>query len=257
MRILRTFCVGGARTQSRPVSKCSEHAGEGQADRRVNSLSLYRSPICAFFPKPRRHRRDLRADASRFRGPPAQRADRGYINDALRRAGALTLSLVAHEDRQVGHAAFSPVTIGDGSADWCGLGLGRAARHAGQGRGRGADPRGPGAAAGAGRGGLRGDGDPAYYRRFGFETRPDLRYPGVPPEYFMALVTRGRPAATWLSRGLRGARAATGGAARGGVQGGRPPGRRSRRPQRIEVFSMASRACRSRASSISRVTSSG
>ena len=38
-------------------------------------------------------------------------------------ARALTLSLVAHEDgRQVGHAAFSPVTIGDGSADWCGLG---------------------------------------------------------------------------------------------------------------------------------------
>ena len=49
-----------------------------------------------------------------------------------------------------------------------------------------------------------------------------------------------------------------GGAARGGVQGGLGrPGRQSRRLQRIEVFSMASRACRSRASSISRVTSSG
>ena len=124
-----------------------------------------------------------------FADHPHSEQTEGYINDALRRAGALTLSLVAHEDgRQVGHAAFSPVTIGDGSADWYGLGRWPCCPACRAGRGRGADSRGPGAAAGAGRGGLRGDGDPAYYRRFGFETRPDLRYPGVPPEYFMALV---------------------------------------------------------------------
>ena len=58
-----------------------------------------------------------------FADHPHSEQTEGYINDALRRAGALTLSLVAHEDgRQVGHAAFSPVTIGDGSADWYGLG---------------------------------------------------------------------------------------------------------------------------------------
>jgi putative acetyltransferase len=30
-------------------------------------------------------------------------------------------------------------------------------------------------------------GDPEYYRRFGFEAATGLSYPGVPPEYFMAV----------------------------------------------------------------------
>ena len=115
--------MGGARTQSRPASNVASAPARVKADRRVNSLSLYWRLTCAFFLKPRRHRRDLRADAAAFADHPHSEQTEGYINDALRRAGALTLSLVAHEDgRQVGHAAFSPVTIGDGSADWYGLG---------------------------------------------------------------------------------------------------------------------------------------
>ncbi|MCY1449933.1 hypothetical protein D9M71_667060 [compost metagenome] len=31
-------------------------------------------------------------------------------------------------------------------------------------------------------------GDPGYYGRFGFKAYPDLQLPGVPPEYFQALV---------------------------------------------------------------------
>src|SRR4030043_1083691 len=46
-----------------------------------------------------------------------------YIINALREANALTISLVAEIDGQVvGHIAFSPVTISDGSQNWYGLG---------------------------------------------------------------------------------------------------------------------------------------
>ena len=46
-----------------------------------------------------------------------------FIIAALRAAGALTVSLVAEMDgRVVGHIAFSPVLISDGTRDWYGLG---------------------------------------------------------------------------------------------------------------------------------------
>ncbi|MCW1967660.1 MAG: N-acetyltransferase [Anaerolineae bacterium] len=45
------------------------------------------------------------------------------IVNALREQGALTLSLVAeHEGQVVGHVAFSPATISDGSTGWFALG---------------------------------------------------------------------------------------------------------------------------------------
>ncbi|WP_245969749.1 GNAT family N-acetyltransferase [Thiocapsa rosea] len=45
------------------------------------------------------------------------------IIDALRAAETLALSLVAVVDgRVVGHIAFSPVTLSDGTGDWYGLG---------------------------------------------------------------------------------------------------------------------------------------
>ena len=36
-------------------------------------------------------------------------------------------------------------------------------------------------------------GDPGYYARFGFTVTPGLTYPGVLPEYFMALRWDGAP----------------------------------------------------------------
>ena len=46
-----------------------------------------------------------------------------FIIEALRAARALTLSLVAEIDgRVVGHIAFSPVTLSDGTRNWYGLG---------------------------------------------------------------------------------------------------------------------------------------
>ncbi|WP_242467407.1 GNAT family N-acetyltransferase [Thiocapsa imhoffii] len=42
-----------------------------------------------------------------------------FIIDALRAAEVLALSLVAEVDgRVVGHIAFSPVTLSDGTPDW-------------------------------------------------------------------------------------------------------------------------------------------
>jgi putative acetyltransferase len=46
-----------------------------------------------------------------------------FIIEALRSAKALTVSLVAEVDGLVvGHIAFSPVTMSDGTKDWYGLG---------------------------------------------------------------------------------------------------------------------------------------
>ena len=46
-----------------------------------------------------------------------------FIIEALRAAKALTVSLVAETDgRVIGHIAFSPVSISDGTRNWYGLG---------------------------------------------------------------------------------------------------------------------------------------
>ncbi|HKL21754.1 MAG TPA: N-acetyltransferase, partial [Tichowtungia sp.] len=45
-----------------------------------------------------------------------------FIIEALRDGNALTISLVAETDGQViGHIAFSPVTLSDGTQGWYGL----------------------------------------------------------------------------------------------------------------------------------------
>lgn len=115
------------------------------------------------------------------------------IVNALREAGQLTLSLVAVEDGAlVGHVAVSPVSISDGTAGWYGLGPISVAPDR-QRRGIGsqlmrralAELRRLGAA------GCVVLGDPSYYGRFGFEAEPALVLPGVPPEYFQAIVFRG------------------------------------------------------------------
>ncbi|WP_445503721.1 GNAT family N-acetyltransferase [Microvirga sp. G4-2] len=111
------------------------------------------------------------------------------IIDALRDAGALTISLVAvQEGEVVGHAAFSPVTINGESKGWYGLGpvsvrpdrqrkgIGQALirtglEHLQQMKAHGCVVL----------------GEPGYYSRFGFVTDPGLRYGDVPPEYFQYL----------------------------------------------------------------------
>ncbi|HRZ82888.1 MAG TPA: N-acetyltransferase [Candidatus Hydrogenedentes bacterium] len=110
--------------------------------------------------------------------------------EALRAAGALTLSLVAEDDdgRIVGHIAFSPVTVDGRDAGWYGVGP-VAAHPSCQGRGIGSAlvNQGLGELRGLGAGGAVLVGDPNYYRRFGFHPDPALTLEGVPPEYFLAL----------------------------------------------------------------------
>ncbi len=112
-----------------------------------------------------------------------------FIISALRKAGALTVSLVADAAGTViGHVAVSPVSISDGTCGWCGLGpIAVAPEH--QDRGVGSRLmhaalvrlREDGAA------GCVVLGEPGYYGRFGFRADPGLVLPGVPPEYFQAL----------------------------------------------------------------------
>ena len=112
-----------------------------------------------------------------------------FIIEALRAAKALTLSLVAEEDgRVVGHIAFSPVTISDGTMNWYGLGpvsvlpeyqrkgIGKALIEEGLSRLKALNAQGCCLV-----------GHPDYYRRFGFRNMPGLVHEGVPQEVFFAL----------------------------------------------------------------------
>lgn len=112
-----------------------------------------------------------------------------FVIAALRAAGALTLSLVAELDgRVIGHIAFSPVTLSDGTPDWYGLGpvsvlpeyqrqgIGKALIHEGLSRLKALNAKGCCLV-----------GHPNYYRKFGFQNAPELVLEGVPPEFFFAL----------------------------------------------------------------------
>jgi putative acetyltransferase len=112
-----------------------------------------------------------------------------YIIKALRPAGALTLSLVAEMDgRVVGHIAFSPVTISDGSKGWYGLGpVSVLPGYQKQGIGKSLINKGLSLLKDMGGKGCALVGDPGYYKRFGFKSLPELVHEGVPQEVFLAL----------------------------------------------------------------------
>lgn len=122
-----------------------------------------------------------------FRSAPHADGTEHRIIDRLRAAGALTLSLVAEADGNiVGHVAFSPVTLSDGSADWYGLGpISVDPAHQGGGIGSKLIRYGLERLKALGAAGCVLLGDPAYYSRFGFASDSGLTLDGVPPEYFM------------------------------------------------------------------------
>jgi putative acetyltransferase len=117
-----------------------------------------------------------------------------FIIEALRAAKALAVSLVAEMDgRVIGHIAFSPVTISDGTRDWYGLGpvsvlpayqrqgIGKALIGEGLSRLKDMDAQGCCLV-----------GHPDYYRNFGFKNISGLVHEGVPQEVFFALSFDGR-----------------------------------------------------------------
>jgi len=131
--------------------------------------------------------------ARAFEGEPHSDGSEPQIVDRLRAAGDLTISLVAKEgDALIGHAAFSPVEISDGSADWYGLGpISVEPELQGEGIGSKLVYKGLDQLREMGANGCVLLGDPAYYERFGFRHDPRLTYPGPPPEYFQCLVLSG------------------------------------------------------------------
>ena len=112
-----------------------------------------------------------------------------YIINALRKAKALTISLVAEMDGQVvGHIAFSPVTISDGAADWYGLGpVSVLPEHQKNGIGKFLISEGLSLLKKLDGQGCVLVGHPDYYKRLGFRNIPELVYEGVPQEVFFAL----------------------------------------------------------------------
>jgi len=122
-----------------------------------------------------------------------------FIVNALRSGKALTVSLVAEVDEKVvGHVAFSPVTISDGSQNWYGLGpvsvlpefqrqgIGKALIHEGLTRLKTLGAKGCVLV-----------GFLEYYKRFGFRNLPDLILDGIPQELFL-----GRPFEKHSARGM-------------------------------------------------------
>jgi putative acetyltransferase len=112
-----------------------------------------------------------------------------FIIEALRAAKALTVSLVAEMDgRVIGHIAFSPVTISDGTRDWFGLGpVSVSPAYQRQGIGKALIREGLSRLKDIKAQGCCLVGHPDYYRKFGFKNISGLIYEGVPTEVFFAL----------------------------------------------------------------------
>lgn len=131
-----------------------------------------------------------------FHGLEFSGGNEAEIVERLRADGDLAISLVAEniDLAVIGHAAFSPVTVSDGTPNWYALGpvsviplrqkvgIGSALTEAGLARLRE-----------LGAAGCVVLGDPAYYGRFGFVHEPALTCPGPHPEYLQRVVFRNPP----------------------------------------------------------------
>lgn len=136
-----------------------------------------------------------RVTAEAFAPMPFGDGTEASLIEALRAAGALTISLVATmDDALVGHVSFSPVTIDGRTSNWSQLSPLSVTPHL-QGRGIGS------ALIGSGlqrlrdlrAGGCVLLGNPAYYGRFGFESDPALTYKGQSNRFFQRLTLDGEP----------------------------------------------------------------
>ena len=124
-----------------------------------------------------------------FKNLPVSNQTEQFIIKALRSADALTISLVAEiDERVVGHIAFSPVVISDGTKDWYGLGpISVFPEYQKQGIGKSLINEGLSLLKKMGGQGCALVGDPNYYIRFGFKNFPELVHEGIPQEVFLAL----------------------------------------------------------------------
>jgi len=99
------------------------------------------------------------------------------------------------EGRVVGHIAFSPVIISDGSRNWYGLGpISVSPEYQKRGIGKALMQEGLSRLKALGAQGCVLVGDPNYYKRFGFRSLPELTHEGVPQEYVLSLPFGGNKA---------------------------------------------------------------
>ena len=127
---------------------------------------------------------------SAFEDHPFSQKTEHLIIDELRGANALTVSLVAVINEQVvGHIAFSPVSISDGTIDWYGLGpVSVLPEFQGQGIGSKLIKTGLSRIMnGIGGRGCVLVGPPNFYSMFGFANYPQLIHKGISQEVFLAL----------------------------------------------------------------------
>jgi putative acetyltransferase len=112
-----------------------------------------------------------------------------FIIEALRAADALTVSLCAEvSGRVIGHIAFSPVTISDGTPNWYGLGpVSVLPEHQRQGLGKTLIWEGLSRLKDLNARGCCLVGHPDYYKKFGFKNISGLMLEGVPQEVFFVL----------------------------------------------------------------------
>jgi len=112
-----------------------------------------------------------------------------FVIEELRAANALTVSLVTEANgRVIGHIAFSPVTISDGTRNWYGLGpVSVLPAYQRQGIGKVLIREGLLRLKNENAQGCCLVGHPDYYRKFGFKNISGLMHEGVPPEVFFAL----------------------------------------------------------------------
>jgi putative acetyltransferase len=112
-----------------------------------------------------------------------------FIIEALRANNALTVSLIAEVDGHVvGHVAFSPVTISDGTQNWYGLGpVSVLPEHHRKGIGKSLILEGISRLKGLNAKGCCLVGHPDYYMKLGFKNLSGLVHEGVPQEVFLGM----------------------------------------------------------------------
>jgi putative acetyltransferase len=101
----------------------------------------------------------------------------------------LIISLVAEIDGQiVGHVAFSPIKISDGTTGWYGLGpVSVLPDYQKQGIGKALVNKGLTLLKDIGGQGCALVGPPDYYKKFGYKNYPQMIHEGVPQEVFLVL----------------------------------------------------------------------
>jgi putative acetyltransferase len=126
---------------------------------------------------------------SAFKDHPHSDETEHLVIDRLRSAGALSISLVSEVDGAVvGHIAFSPVALSDGSKNWFGLGpISVSPAFQGQGIGGALIHRGLDMLRAQPAAGCVVMGDPDFYRKFGFRNDPRFVLQDCAPQYFLAL----------------------------------------------------------------------